>query len=59
MSLDDTLSATARLGSSEEPGDLRVDIELPADADVDPDALETIDVAISRRGERGEGGERN
>lgn len=54
MSLDETPTATARLGSSEERGDLRVDIELPADADVDPDAVETIDVAISRRGERGE-----
>ena len=52
MSLDETPTATARLGSGEERGDLRVDIELPADADVEPDAVETIDVAISRRGER-------
>jgi len=44
-----TPTATARVTPDEERGDLRVEIELPADADVDPDAIEAIDVAVSRR----------
>jgi len=51
MSLNETPTATARVTAGEEPGDLRVDIELPADAELEPEAVEAIDVAVSRRGE--------